>query len=84
MYHRYEVAAALDGKIDPFWMSRALDMIEHICGPNNTWHGCAVKIDRVAKDWPRRGSITFTRTEDGKRFRAFMQKRKGFLVRPID
>lgn len=82
MYHRYEVCQALDGKIKPFWIGRALDMIEHICGPNNHRHGSAVKLDRVCPDWPQRGSITFTRIDDGKRFRAYMAK-GGFKVRPL-
>lgn len=81
MYHRRDVCAALGGKIHPFWLDRALDMIEHICGPNNYHHGSAVKINRVCKEWPQRGSIMFTRLEDGRKFRAYMTK-DGFKVKP--
>lgn len=55
-------------KVDRCWADRALDMFREMTT------GTAVTTIsnlRVAKDWPARGSITFTRDRDGKRCRLY-------------
>lgn len=67
-------------RMDHFFIDRAINMISHVC-TSNAAPISAVNI-RVARDWPARGSITFTRDVDGQRFRAYMTKRK-FRVAPV-
>ena len=70
------VAAA---RCNRFWTDRLADMMRHACTVDVKTDGstpCAeyrVKVDRVAKAWPAKGSVFVTRN-DGKRFRLYATK----------
>ena len=74
IYNHHLNAADLVAKrlTHKFWAARVSDMLRHVCLMRSRDNSTAmpihkVRIDRVAKDWPRCGSITVTR-DDGKRF----------------
>lgn len=70
-----QVAARLN---DKYWATRATEMIAHVCTSNTV--PLTATLNRVAKDWPLKGSITFTRDQDGQRFRAYLTRRKFKVV----
>lgn len=62
-----------------FWQDRIADMLSHTCrlasrDGSTPISAHNIRIDRVARDWPRSGSIMATR-DDGKRFRLYMSGR---------
>ncbi len=86
VYKTHEAASDLIAKrlANRFWAGRAADMVRHTClrGAKDGSTAIAdhrVKVDRVAGEWPRSGSITLTR-DDGKRFRLYMTRRDGFKI----
>jgi hypothetical protein len=65
---------------DTFFRSRARELITSVCQSSAVMS--EVSNVRVAKNWPRKGSITFTRVEDGVKFRAYMTTKK-FIVKEV-
>jgi len=59
-------------KCHPLFKDRLAEIIRSICVSNtarSTFSGL-----RVSRGWPQRGSASFTRDQDGKRFRAKLIK----------
>ena len=67
-------------KVDPFFQSRARELIMSVCQSSAVMS--EISNVRIAKSWPRKGSITFTRVEDGSKFRAYMTTKK-FIVKAV-
>ena len=65
-------------KVEPFWQSRLREMIMHVTTGKHS--SSDIESVRVAKGWPRRGSVMFTRCSDGQRFRAYMTAKKFKVV----
>ena len=57
-------------KVHPFWQERLRGMIMEVTTTRD--RSSEIEAVRVAKDWPRRGSVMFTRSVDGQRFRAYL------------
>ena len=69
------VHEAVKRGIDPFFRDRLFDMVWHITRGNDGTHSLVTNL-HVSKDWPLRGTIRFTRVEDGKRFKLYLTKHK--------
>jgi hypothetical protein len=90
VYKRYWDAALYAAKrLDmPYWADRISDMLWHVClkrpaDGSSAMPDHLVKVERVAKGWPRAGSIYVLR-DDGKRFRLFMVRNGGFEIAPVN
>lgn len=59
-------------KVSRGFQDRAFEMIESVTISNTAFS--TVSNMRIAKNWPLRGCITFTRDADDVRFKAFLLK----------
>ena len=69
-----EAEARIMKSVPRFFQDRALDMFRDmaVCNTQVT----TVSSLRIAKDWPLRGSISFTRDADGRRVRLWLAGKK--------
>ena len=64
-----EAEQRIKDRVDRFWQDRALEMFRDL-----TTGGFTTVSDlRIAKGWPWRGSIRFTRDADGVRFTLYLK-----------
>jgi hypothetical protein len=70
-----DAEAVIMAKVERFWQDRAIDMFREMTRSNKAT--TTVSGLRIAKGWPARGSITFTRDADAKKVRLYLTK-KGF------
>ena len=54
--------------------NRFEEMVRSVCWNGNGYSN--IENVNIAKNWPSRGSARFTRSADGKRFKAFMSGNK--------